>query len=535
MAFKSNDVQQFSLDDITYHMTKRELQALDKSWAKTFADELFPFIDEEPFKVLFSDRTQCRSNTPVNVCIGALIIKEMFQISDDEVIENLMLDPRYQYALHTTSFREQPLSDKSLSRFRKRCYEYERTHGIDLIHDCITGLSGQIAKVMGISPRLSRMDSMMIEANIRTLSRMELLYTCISKFAIYVHKQGRDDLLTGLEAYCDPNDFNHMFYYSNNEETVDRLPKLLWDADLLLSACGTLFEDTQVYQNLLRCLSEQTVCDNGVRRLKTKEDESMSSSILQNPSDPDATYRLKAGKEYRGYAANFEETVGENGSVVTDYQFEQNIYSDSRFFKDNLERKGASEEETVVVTDGAYFGEENRREAEKKNITLITTAISGCDVPDIYADFELNEDRTRIEKCPAGYRPKSCSLNSKGHFYVSFPVCCCKNCPNKDKCKPKMHKQVASLFVSSNGVERARAKKFMGTEKFKLLAHIRNGVETIPSILRRKYGADRMPVRRCIPSRLFFGFKIAALNFGKLMTYQKKRGNYARNPILAGK
>lgn len=94
MAFKQNDTQQLSIHDITYHMTKRELQALEKSWAKTFADELFPAIDEEPFRVLFSERTQCRSNTPVNICIGALIIKEMFQISDDEVIENLMLDPR---------------------------------------------------------------------------------------------------------------------------------------------------------------------------------------------------------------------------------------------------------------------------------------------------------------------------------------------------------------------------------------------------------------------------------------------------------
>ena len=36
-----------------------------------------------------------------------------------------MLDFHLQYALHTTSFEEQPLSDKTLSRFRKRCYEQE--------------------------------------------------------------------------------------------------------------------------------------------------------------------------------------------------------------------------------------------------------------------------------------------------------------------------------------------------------------------------------------------------------------------------
>ena len=132
MAFRTNSLQQYSFSDAVYNLTERERKALEKSWAKVFAEEIFPAIDEERFRVLYSDRAQSRSNTPVNIIVGALIIKEMFQISDDEVVENLMLDPRYQYALHTTSFDEQPLSDKTLSRFRKRCYDYEALHCIDL-------------------------------------------------------------------------------------------------------------------------------------------------------------------------------------------------------------------------------------------------------------------------------------------------------------------------------------------------------------------------------------------------------------------
>lgn len=46
---------------------------LEKSWAKYFAENIFPAIDEEPFKVLCSDRPS-RHNTPANVIIGALII-----------------------------------------------------------------------------------------------------------------------------------------------------------------------------------------------------------------------------------------------------------------------------------------------------------------------------------------------------------------------------------------------------------------------------------------------------------------------------
>ena len=40
--------------------------------------------------------------------------------------------------------------------------------------------------------------------------------------------------------------------------------------------------------------------------MATKEDKTMTSKNLQNPSDPDATFRKKAGKEHRGYVANIE-------------------------------------------------------------------------------------------------------------------------------------------------------------------------------------------------------------------------------------
>lgn len=166
MAFRTNSYQQLSFTDSFGGLTSREQKALERSWAKVFAEDIFPAINEEPFRILYSSNAS-RPNTPVNVCIGALIIKEIFGISDDEVVENLMLDPRYQYALHTTSFDEQPLSDKTLTRFRKRCYDYESIYGIDLLHECITGLGTNIAKLMDINPRIKRMDSMMIAANIR--------------------------------------------------------------------------------------------------------------------------------------------------------------------------------------------------------------------------------------------------------------------------------------------------------------------------------------------------------------------------------
>lgn len=72
--------------------------------------------------------------------------------------------------------------------------------------------------------------------------------------------------------------------------------------------------------------------------------DEFSSTMLQSPTDPDATFREKTGRKYRGYVADLEESVSENGSVITDYQFEQNTYSDSQLLQDSLQQRELQEE-----------------------------------------------------------------------------------------------------------------------------------------------------------------------------------------------
>ena len=322
--------------------------------------------------------------------------------------------------------------------------------------------------------------------------------------------------------------------YNNDSETDNQLKTVLEDADELLSVCGSDYDDVTEYQLLIRCLSEQTIVDEAVRRLRTKEDGGFHSGMLQNPSDPDATFRTKAGKEHQGYVANLEETVGKNGSVITDYQYEKNNYSDSQFLKDSLDRSEVQEDETTLITDGAYSGKENHDLATGKNIRLINTDLSGKPIDDILADFVFNETGTKVLRCPAGYEPKSCGYTGgkSQQFHVSFERDQCANCPNKDRCKAKIHKRVSNVTVSIKSHERAKQQRFMESEEFRNLFKIRNGVETLPSLLRRQYHADRMPVRGLIRGRFFFGCKIGALNFKKLFTYRKGLGHYAQNPVL---
>ena len=72
----------------------------------------------------------------------------------------------------------------------------------------------------------------------------------------------------------------------------------------------------------------------------------------------------------------------------------------------------------------------------------------------------------------------------------------------------------------------------MNSEEFKNYARLCNGVETIPSNIRKNYRLEKMP-RGKQRGKFFFGSKIAALNFRKFFNYKKGLGHYAQNPVIA--
>lgn len=51
------------------------------------------------------------------------------------------------------------------------------------------------------------------------------------------------------------------------------------------------------------------------------------------------------------------------------------------------------------------------------------------------------------------------------------------------------------------------------------IIRIRNGIETVPSVIRNKYLMDKMPVRGKLKTKMFFGFKIVVLNIIKLIYF----------------
>ena len=453
MSFVKNDNQQISLLDSTFNLTEREKRMLEKSWAKTFADKVFPAIDENIFSVLYSKKAS-RPNTPVNVIVGALILKEALNVTDDEIVEAMAFDIRYQYALHTTSFEEQPISDRTLSRFRARVLSYETEHDVDLIHECVVKTAKEISDFMNMTPDKQRMDSLMVAANIRNLSLLELFYTCVSNLCKIMNERGTK-IPDEQHHYIEKDDYNKCIYHKRNMDATERTITVMKDADILIKICDSTgdFDDTSEYQLLIRLLKERTIIDD-------------------------------------------------DGSFL--------------------------------VVDGAYSGEKNSRLASEHNLKLVTTNFTGRKPDEIYADFVFTEDGKYLIKCKNDCNPEECSYDPGNDRSVAyFQRSNCEECPYRERCQPRFLKTRVRKEVSWKSVGRAKQLQYMQTEEFSEYAKFRNGVEAIPSLLRRRYHVDKIPVHGKNRTRLFFGFKIAALNFQKLLDYINNLDSYASNEEIA--
>jgi hypothetical protein len=265
-----------------------------------------------------------------------------------------------------------------------------------------------------------------------------------------------------------------------------------------------------------------------------KENSEILPTSMQNPSDEDATYRKKGNKEHVGYVLNLEEGCSENGNLITGYDYKPNTYSDTQFAKDVLNALPDDNGVDVIITDGAYGSAELLEIAEEKNVKLAATTLIGGVQDSFETGFEINDDNM-IVKCPAGHAPLSSAYDIKREVYKArYNTSQCKDCPYCERCPGTFEKRHALIKFTKTARVRAEYFTKMETEEYKQYARLRNGVEGIPSVLRRRYRMDHMPVRGLLRSKMWIGFKIGAINTVRLLKAMEIKQRTAEACITAG-
>jgi len=135
-----------------------------------------------------------------------------------------------------------------------------------------------------------------------------------------------DSLPGNFKPYLDESHYNNTIYRARDKDLNSKIKKVLKDG---LKLYFLYRKDKEISKNeefklLTRILKEQ----------KGKSSKHISPNSLQNPTDPDATYRKKEKKKYIGYTANLIEKFDDKKMIITGYDLQKNIYSDQKFAKE---------------------------------------------------------------------------------------------------------------------------------------------------------------------------------------------------------
>ena len=85
--FRIRDPQE-SLWQSQFLVTPKKAKRLERSWAEVFRNEALPLIDEERFAPMYCVDNG-RPNRAVQTVLGVHLLKEMFNLTDDEALEQL--------------------------------------------------------------------------------------------------------------------------------------------------------------------------------------------------------------------------------------------------------------------------------------------------------------------------------------------------------------------------------------------------------------------------------------------------------------
>lgn len=516
--FKENNahLQQSFLSSKLW-MNKAILKRLIKSWASVFYNVVFCKIDEKIFSILYC-QDNGRTNFPVNILLSLEYIKHLFDYSDAELIEQFYYNYQIAFALGINNVGEINLASSTLYEFRKKIYQYAKNHPEDgdLIFKQFIELTKAFAKESDVSVDEQRMDSTMISANIKNAGRLALAFDVLEQTLKALPKE----LLTETQKeFLGEGYRNKILYKCKGTQIISKLQEILNICIAVLDMVSNMPDILELNEIkiLKRFIDEQTDLnkETGIRIIKGNK--SIKADSLQSAYDEDATYRKKAKKVGKGYVVNIAETCNENNDVqyITDYDVAPNIASDVEFAEDRIPIIKANFEIKDAYVDGAYFGKDVEEMANKNDVTMHYTDMTGkkSDDESIPVNkFELNDDNT-VKVCPAGNNPQTTSYNcDKNTIVAHFSKEVCDKCELKDKCCVDEQVRMNKFSTTVEAIE-TQNKRDEIKENIKENSSKRTAIEGTNSELKRAHGLDAVKVRGIIKVTITTGMKITVCNF----------------------
>lgn len=535
---------QGSLFQSAFLFPEAKFRRLEKSWADMFQTRALPLIDENCFADMYCEDNG-RPNRAVQTVLGVLLLKEMFNLTDEEALEDLEFNLLWHHALQLT-LEEAHLPQKTLHNFRRRL----------MIHDggqvafCET--TDRILEALGIRTGRQRLDSTHIMSNIATLTRLGLFCETIRLFLRTLRRN-----LPGLVEVV-PTALVRRYLKEEGEPTSYDDARS-GDGRRRLSVCardlyrlvdrfrGTAAARLEEYRLLERLLGEQCHVgrhgdgrpgDNdddvgeGKVPIALKSPKEVRPDSLQSPYDPEVTY---SGHKGKGYEVQVAETCDRENptQIITHVEVTPSSGSDAEVpvpLIDTL--AGRDIEPDELFADTTYGSGRNAIEVEHWGTELMSpvagpkperTGEAENDASRDFtaADFQIDVTADKPAVCPAGHRTveEYAEHEAPERVELRFARVLCEACSLRPRCPVKFSRDLGVYVLEADlikvNIERRRRAEASG--EFRKRYAVRAGIEGTNSELKRAHGLGRLRVRGGRRVRLAVYLKALACNIKRMV------------------
>jgi len=524
MFRKNEQHRQQSFFSSEYLLPTKLQDRLLRSWAETFYQEVFCRLEETIFAPLYSQKDS-RPNVPVNVLVGMEILKSGFGWSDEELYEQVCFNLQVRHALGLRDLGDEMFTLRTLYNFRQRLREYAEERGSNLMQKVFEGVTDAQLEVVALATGWQRMDSTQVLSNLAQMTRLELLVAVLQAVHKQLPESAQERWGTRWAPYLEgrPHQVCYKIPTAEVKEHLLAIGEALCAVEAELAQQAPESETLALVQ---RVLEEQYECGtDGEVRLRPPEE--VIAGSLQSPHDPDATYRVKGGKKYRGgYVINVSETADPKNplQLVTDVQIEPNRTDDALLLEQSLDDQAARGVQVdKMTTDGGYTGPQGEAACEKHKVTLRATRMrGGHSRADRWGweeySWEVSDDgRPMNVTCPQDCQAKLLPGRADGRFIARFETEDCAVCPFFGQmCRVQDRARVGpSLYVKRRTIKVAQQRQHLHPED----TPIRVVVESTVRSLKRAFPGSKLPVRGLIRARMMLYPAALMVNLRRLHSY----------------
>lgn len=478
-------------------LTAKTRQRLLDHWPGVFRHVILELMPVDAIAGHF-DPVMGRPTKELYSMAGLILLMEFMDWTKEEALDAYSFHTNVHYALNLEPVAHD-ISKRTLERYIKL---FEKDNLAKTTMEKIT-----MALVSALDTRIDqqRLDSTHIFSDMASFGRTRLMGVAIKRFLTQLKRhdaKAYDSLDESFRQRYAPG-VNQLFADSKKDHESRRLLRQQVAEDMYSLVRKFLDHPThagrETYKALERIFYEQCNVEEGKISIKPKT----GGDVMQNPSDPDATYD---GHKGQGYQVQLSETCHPENDVqiitaaLPQTAAESDAYAVEPVLED-LNANGFVPDE--MFADTAYTGDDNVQLAQDYGVELVGPVPTGSRKAkeDEYQqlnidDFDVDDKTEEVICCPAGHQPQSSEYHQEsGQTKTVMPQSACSRCEFRQQCPIKKNKGHYQMDHTAKQRRSASRRREQDTEVFRDRYKIRGGIEGTNSGLKRKTGLGQLRVR----------------------------------------